>query len=571
MRSSSPARRLPRWLRPPVFADEAKTHEAFLLHVILWALVLVPFPYVLGVALKTPALTERAMAQGLCGEAANVVLILLLRAGYVRVASILQVCALFAFMTVSASTGAGVDGQPYEMGYPLVIVIAGVLLGVRGAVVTTIAALGCGLLLLSRDPSLHAETPQGIWIVSAVIFPVIATIQYLSQRTVRRALSRATLTLDAMHQAERALRESEQRFRTLAEASFEGIMIHEHGAIREVNRRFAEVFGYAEPGDLMGLDGFSALLTPESTRTLRNHTGAGSAAAIEVVGVRKDGSRFPGETQAREIQYQGRTFRVVAMRDITERKRAQHERETLVQELAQARRLESVGRLAAGVAHDFNNLLMCVINNASFVRRKLPPGDPSLELLEEVVQAGEKAGRLTRKLLAVGSKEEAQPVRLDLNGAIETIAAMLARMIGEHIRLEVALAPELPAVLIDPGQLERILINLCVNARDATPAGGRIEIRTDVAHLTEEQARALPAGSAGDFVRIAVSDTGAGMPQDVLDRIFEPFFTTKEPGKGTGLGLASVYGIVTQNHGFVRVESAVGVGSRFFAYFPPAP
>lgn len=166
-------------------------------------------------------------------------------------------------MSVSALTGAGVDGQPYEIGYPLVIVIAGVLLGVRGAVIATIAALIAGLAMLPLDPSRPPEAPHGIWIVSAVIFPVIATIQYLSQLTVRRALARATVTLEAMHRAEKALRESEQRFRTLAEASFEGIMIHDNGIIRDLNQRFAELFGYANRDELLGKNGSLALLSAE--------------------------------------------------------------------------------------------------------------------------------------------------------------------------------------------------------------------------------------------------------------------------------------------------------------------
>ena len=564
--------RFPRWLHPPVFEDEDKTHQALLLHVVLCALVLVPLPYVLGVAIKTPELTGRAVVQGLSGEAANVALLLLLRAGHVQLASLLQVCAFFVFMTASALTGAGIHGQPYQMGYPLVIVIAGILLGVRGAVVTTVAALMVGLLMLVQDSPRSQDKPPGIWIVSAVIFPVIATLQYLSERTVRRALSRATVTLEARHRAERALRESEERFRTLAEASFEGIMIHEGGIIREVNRRFAEVFGYADRSELVGKNGFSDLLSPESTSALRRGADSAVAGTVEVVGVRKDGSRFPGETLAREIEYQGRASRVVAMRDITDRKRAEHERTTLEQQLAQAKRLESVGRLAAGVAHDFNNLLTCVMGNASIVQRTLPPRDSSLELLEEVIEAAKKAARLTRELLAVGRQEMAAPVRLNPNRVIEGIKAMLARMMGEHVQIETVLASTLPPVLIDPSQLERILVNLCVNARDAMPQGGRIEIRTEVAPPTEKRADTSGPGGEpdGDVVRICVSDNGIGMSQEVLDRIFEPFFTTKEPGKGTGLGLASVHGIVSQNHGFVRVESEPGVGSRFFVAFPRA-
>jgi len=562
---------IPHWLRPPVFEDEAKSHEAFLLHVVLWAMVLMPFPYVVGAVVQTPALVPRALRQALAGEAANVVLLGLLRRGHVRVACILEVCALFTFMTVSAATDAGVRGQAYQMGYPLVIVVAGVLLGARGAVVTTGAALlvGYSMLWMTIAPVAPSHTPRFTWIVSVVVFPVITTLQYLSERTVRRALRRVTAALADTQRAEEAVRESERRFRILADASFEGIMIHEGGVIREVNQRFAEVFGYTDPGELIGKNGFQVLLSQESIALLHSHDAAVSR-GVEVVGLRKDGSTFRGETQCREIEYQGRALRVVAMRDITERKRAESERTMLEKQLAQALRLESVGRLAAGVAHDFNNLLTCVMFNTSIVLRRLPRGDPSCTVLEEVVQASEKAAQLTRQLLEVGRQELARPVWLNPNDVIEGIKTMLARMVGEQVRLEAVLASPLPAVLIDPGQLERVLVNLCVNARDAMPDGGRIELRTEEARLTEDEARSLVDASPGKFVRISVSDTGTGMPKQVLDRVFEPFFTTKQPGRGTGLGLASVHGIVKQNRGFVRVESEVGVGTRFLVYLQRA-
>jgi PAS domain S-box-containing protein len=571
--TKAPSRRawMPPWLRPPVFEDEAKAHEAFLLHVVLWALVLMPFPYVLGVLVRTPELAPRALRQAIAGEAANLALLTLLRRGHVRVASILEVCALFIFMTVSAATDAGLRGQAYEMGYPLVIVVAGVLLGVRGAAMTTAAALLAGFSMLVADlPRTPSLTPQVTWIVSAVVFPVIATIQYLSERTVRRALRQATASLADAHRAEEAVRDSERRFRTLADASFEGIMIHEGGIIREANRRFAEAFGYADPGELIGKDRFRTLLSQESITLLDKNAAAEAHGGVEVVGVRRDGSTFPGETQCREIEYEGRVLRVVTLRDITERKRAESDRAKLEEQLARALRLESVGRLAGGVAHDFNNLLTCVMFNTSIVLRRLPRGDPSWAVLAEVVQASEKAAQLTRQLLEIGRQEIARPVRLNPNDAIEAIQAMLARMVGEKVRLEAVLASPLPAVVIDPGQLERILVNLCVNARDAMPDGGQIEVRTEQARLTEEEARAFVDASPGEFVRISVSDTGTGMPKDVLDRIFEPFFTTKEPGRGTGLGLASVHGIVKQNRGFLQVDSEVGVGTRFRIYLQRA-
>jgi PAS domain S-box-containing protein len=565
-----PGGRILQWIRSPVFEEEAKTHEAFLLHVVLWALVLMPLPYVTGILIQTPELLPRALKQAIGGEAANAALLVLLRRGHVRLASILEVCALFTFMTLSAATGTGIRDSAYQMGYPLVIVIAGVLLGIRGAVATTAGALLVGgSMLLAEAPVTTSPAPMLTWIVSAVAFPIVATIQYLSERTVRRAFLRVSAALDEARRAEEALRESERRFRTLAEASFEGIMIHEGGIIRVVNERFLDVFGYGDAGELLGKDGPRTLLTDESRALL----GTGAALArggVEVVAVRKDGGTFPVETQARDIEYRGHSLRVIAIRDITERKLAEKKRQELEAQLAQALRLESVGRLAAGVAHDFNNLLTCVMLNTSIVLRRSPAADPFRPILEEVVQATEKAAQLTRQLLEVGRQEAVKPLRLNPNDVIAQMRRMLARRVGEEIRLDAVLASDLSAVLIDPTQLERILVNLCVNARDAMPHGGRIEVRTEQARVTEEDARASVDASPGEFVLISVSDTGTGMPKEVLDRIFDPFFTTKEPGRGTGLGLASVHGIVRQNGGFVRVESEVGVGSRFLVYFPRA-
>jgi PAS domain S-box-containing protein len=563
--------RLSDWLRAPVFEDEAKTHHAFMLHVVLWAMVFLPFPYVAGVALKSPELLNRALVQALVGETANAVLLVLLRMGHVRAASIAQVGALFAFMTVTAMTGAGLQSEAYQMGFPVVILIAGVLLGVGAAIAWAMAALAIGAAMLSRPPLLVPElNAHVIWVVSVGLFPVIATLQYLSERTVRRALTRATSSLAETQRAEAALRESEHRFRTLAEAPFEGIMIHEDGIIREASYRFAEIFGYGDPSELVGTDCIPLLLTPESAAKIQEGMDAGLLGPIEVVGVRKDGSTFYGETQSREIPYRGRSMRVVAMRDITERRRAEAERAMLQEQLVRAHRLESIGRLAAGVAHDFNNLLTCVVANATVARRRLPPEDPSIELLTEVLDAADRAAKLTRQLLAVGRQETAVPVLLDANEVIRGISSMLKSMVGERVELLMALDSPVPEVRIDPSQLERVLANLCVNARDALPEGGRVEVRTELVRLSEDEARTYIGATAGEHVRITVLDTGVGMQREVLDRLFEPFFTTKEPGRGTGLGLATVHGIVTQNRGFLRVESEKGKGTAVSVYLPRA-
>jgi signal transduction histidine kinase len=289
-----------------------------------------------------------------------------------------------------------------------------------------------------------------------------------------------------------------------------------------------------------------------------------------VIGVRRDGSTFPAEMQTRAIQYRGSERKVVAVRDITERTRAVQERANLEQQLAQSQRLESIGRLAGGVAHDFNNLLTAIMGNVSLLQGELRGNALASDRLSEVMEASEGAARLTRQLLTVGRKEVTRPERLDPNRVIADTQRVILRLLGARVDLRTSLGPDVGSVVIDASQLEQILVNLCINARDAMPEGGGLEIRTDVTQLTESDARAFVDASPGDYVRISVTDTGSGIPEPLLAHVFEPFFTTKEPGRGTGLGLATVHGIVSQNGGFVRIFSEVDKGTRVEVCLPRA-
>ncbi len=532
------------WLRPPAFADEAKAHEAFLLHVIVWSMVLVPLPYLFFSLLRTPQFSGRALVQSAAGEAINFVLLVLLRRGAVRLASILQVAALFGFMSVTAWTLGGVESPGYQLGYALAIVIAGVLIGLRGAAVVCVAALLSGFLMQTRGVAQPLAVSQraSIWIVSAVIFPVIAVVQYLASRTVRMALQRASV--------------GEQKFRLLAEASFEGIIVHDQGVIVEANQRCADLFGFEHAKDLVGVAS-ARLFAAESS--------------AEVTCVRADGSTFPAEVQTRAIEYEGKIRQGVAVRDITERKRAAAEQLKLEQRLAQARRLESIGRLAGGVAHDFNNLLTAIIGNVSLLQDETRGDSRIADRLAEVMEASEGAARLTRQLLAVGQKQITRPEPLDPNQVIGKTQRLLLRLLGNQVDVHTRLGQSVAHVVMDATQLEQILVNLCVNARDAMPSGGGLEIRTDMTTRGEDDARGFADAAPGQFVRISVSDTGSGMSESVLAHVFEPFFTTKEPGQGTGLGLATVHGIVVQNNGFIRISSELGKGTCVEICLPRAP
>ena len=249
-------------------------------------------------------------------------------------------------------------------------------------------------------------------------------------------------------------------------------------------------------------------------------------------------------------------------RDLTEQGR-------LREQLTQAQKMEVVGRLAGGIAHDFNNLLTVINGTADIALMDLPDGDPMREEFEHIQEAGDRAAQLTRQLLAFSRKQVLSPVTLNLSTHVSNIARLLQRMIGEDITLDINVATELETVLADPGQIEQVILNLAVNARDAMPAGGSLTITTGNVMLDAAFVAAHPDATAGPHVLTTVTDTGIGMPPEVVAHIFEPFFTTKSQGKGTGLGLATVYGIVKQSRGFV-VVSSTPKGTTFEMYLPVA-
>ena len=286
---------------------------------------------------------------------------------------------------------------------------------------------------------------------------------------------------------------------------------------------------------------------------------------IELFAVRRDGTEFPVEISLSSIETDQGTLATAAVRDISER--AESEREKALQEqLDRARRLESVGQLAGGIAHDFNNILGVIMNYAEFVADELDADSQAHQDVEEIRRAAERAAALTRQLLIFSRREVAKPEVMYLRNVIADLENLLRRALGERIELETHFGSERMPVLIDPGQIEQVLVNLAVNARDAMPDGGRLVIEIERADLDEEYAYMHPDTEPGAYVRLKVSDTGMGMSPETVEKVFEPFFTTKSDG--TGLGLATVYGIVTGAGGRIDVYSEPGMGTTIKIHLP---
>ncbi|MDY0312902.1 MAG: PAS domain S-box protein, partial [Desulfobacterales bacterium] len=289
---------------------------------------------------------------------------------------------------------------------------------------------------------------------------------------------------------------------------------------------------------------------------------------LETIHRRADGSVYPVEIHLQLMEADNEHLFLAVIFDITDRRQTEAEREKLQVQLLQAQKMESVGRLAGGVAHDFNNMLGIILGYSELALDQIEPGQPLFENLQEIRKAAQRSADLTRQLLAFARRQTAMPKVLDLNDTVEGMLGMLRRLIGEDIDLHWLPATKLWPVKIDPSQLDQILVNLCINARDAINGTGRMEIQTGTSVFDAAYCEAHPDFSPGEYVVLTVRDDGSGMDAETIELLFEPFFTTKGLGQGTGLGLPTVYGIVKQNKGFIHVESQPGRGATFCIYLP---
>jgi len=360
--------------------------------------------------------------------------------------------------------------------------------------------------------------------------------------------------------AEERLRGSEERFRSLVEQAADGIFITTpKGEYLEVNDSFCRMTGYPRE-ELLRLSGVDLVVAGERSRVAPEigEITSGKHYLREWTLLRKDGTSYQVEANATVLP-DGRLLGSV--RDVTERNH-------LEDQLRQSQKMEAVGRLAGGIAHDFNNLLTAINGYSSLTLRKLPDEDPLRTNIDQIHSAGLRAASLTRQLLIFSRREKIHPEILHLNEIITELDKMLPQMLGEDIEMAAELDPELGDIRADSGQIEQIIMNLSVNARDAMPDGGRLTFETRNLSLDRAAASAYPGIVPGEYVMLAVADTGSGIDPAIQAKIFEPFFTTKEVGKGTGLGLSTVFGIVQQSGGGISLESEIGKGSTFRIVFP---
>jgi signal transduction histidine kinase len=495
---------------------------------------------------------------------------LLNRLGWTRLAATSYLAAVWLFVTASLWLF-GTFRTPAASAYTVVALAAALLFGARGATaVSVLITASCVFIAIADARGWLPPAPlPGPWITVSVLLASLLTVMGMAlyaTAELRRAISGLRSEVQERRTAEERLRESESRFRSIVESSPMAIHLYR---LEPPDRL---VFSGSNPaGDrILGIpasplggrtieEAFPGLAGTEVPDRYRRICVEGGSWNSEVT-YRDD--RFTGVYEVHAFQTAPGTMAVMFL-DVSERRRAEDERRGLEEQLRQSQKMEAVGRLAGGIAHDFNNLLMVIMGHGELLRRGLPPEDPRLRKVQHIMGASERAARLVRQLLAFSRKQVLEPQVLDLNALVADTARMLRPLLGEDVKVVTRLDPALGRARVDPAQVDQVLMNLAVNARDAMPRGGTLTLET--ANVDSPAAGAV---APGRYVCLTVRDTGHGMDEKTRAQAFEPFFTTKGGSGGTGLGLSMVYGIVQQSGGHVSLESEPGRGSSFRILLP---
>ena len=507
-----------------------------------------------------------------------------LRLGFVRLAIFLTLLTLITLVTFLLWQGGGIHDFG-SMLYPVIIACAGLLLRPREflaiVILSMLSATAIVLLEIGGVLTWSAKTGTTLYTlltVSAIFFLAAVPVRLLA-RDLFRSMSRARESVRELadsnaklqqeiaerRQAEDSLRESETRFRILAESTFEGLCVSEDGIIIDANSSLARMLD-CEMNEIIHrkVDDF---LEAEMRGIVARQMHAESDAPLEFMIRRRDGTFIPVESRSKTIPYQGRLVQVTTCHDLSERRRSEEEQRILEAEIRQNQKLESLGTLAGGIAHDFNNILSIISGHAATLSGKLKEHAEAQAALHTINEASERGSAMVRQILTFARKSEADFRPLHIQDLVAELVKMLRVTFPRTIEISHSCPGDLPQVWMDPSQLHQALLNLCINARDAMAGTGKLEISTCLISGDDIASR-FPAAAGKRLVRIQVNDTGVGMDEKTRARIFEPFFTTKGRGRGTGLGLAVVYGVVRAHRGFVEVDSQPGQGAVFSLYFP---
>ncbi len=567
--------RLSRVLSPPVFPDdEDRSRTATVLNTLLWNLLAV---LVLAGAIGVPFVFA-ARVESIVTLVALLAVVIVSRSlmfrGKVDAASAVLVVTIWIALGVLT----GLSGGIFSVNLILLMawsVVAGLLLG-RGwaigtAAASSIFALAMALLEVFElpPPKPFPSPPLSRWVELTFGMCLAIIPLNMALRSLALALARARHELAVRLEAEEALRRSEERFRTIYDSVNEAVFLHDAatGAILDVNRKTVEMYGW-------GREEFLTLDTRDACSGEPGYSAADAASWLQRASKgeslsflwharRRDRTLFWCEVSMRPARIGGQELILVTVRDVDDRVRAEAEHLRLTEQLRQAQKLESIGRLAGGVAHDVNNLLTGILGSLELATMDLPADSRARAPVADARRAGLRAAELTSQLLTFSRKQILEPQTLDLAEVIASLRTMLSRLLGENIQLVTPCAPAVGAVRADRTQMENVIVNLAVNSKDAMPDGGRLELSLDEVEVDETEGAA-----PGRYVRLSVTDWGTGMSPEVMENIFEPFFTTKPRGKGTGLGLAMVFGAIKQHGGFIKVRSAPGQGTTFELHLP---
>jgi PAS domain S-box-containing protein len=419
--------------------------------------------------------------------------------------------------------------------------------------------------MIERRANSYVEFPavtksgREVWLGQNAWLILDAAGQFLGMQAVARDITERRST-------EEALRIAEAKYRGLVEQSLMGVYILQNDRLVYLNPKAADLLGYTQQELLDAENAFNFVHQQDRAHVMEQlaRLGSGDVRSVQLTlrGVRKDGDIIQAEAYCSVTEFGGQPAILATVNDISDRVK-------LEDQLRQAQKMEAIGRLAGGIAHDFNNLLTAIRGNAELMSHRVRKDPAMAAEVDEILHAADRAASLTRQLLAFSRKQVLQPVKIDINEIINGVARMARRLIGADVQLKLKLSKSVAQVLADPAQIEQVLLNLIVNARDAMPNGGMITVQTANARLDAQAPEIVQAGIApGPFVLLAVSDTGIGMDQATQARIFEPFFTTKDTGRGTGLGLSTVYGIIRQTGGAISVQSERGKGASFRVHLP---